>query len=335
MKRDFKTYTILVIEDNSGDFVLIQDHLEETMVSPKIARAKTYKEAVTHLQELNDLIDVILLDLSLPDNQGENLIVDVLTLAPSVPIIALTGFTDIDFSIKSLSLGISDYLLKDELTSMTLYKSIIYNIERFRYKSDLQESERRYSELFHMSPQPMWVFDIDTYQFMDVNNAALKNYGYSNKEFLSMTLKDIRLAEDIPEMKEILAKSSKENDIFFQGIIRHKKKDGTVIQVKVQSNLIAYKGKKARVVLANDITDELNYIKTIEAQNKNFKEIAWLQSHVIRAPLTRIMGLIDLLQNYNDGDINVEEIMGMVVESANELDSIIRDITHKTDQVHI
>jgi hypothetical protein len=47
------------------------------------------------------------------------------------------------------------------------------------------------------------------------------------------------------------------------------------------------------------------------------------------------MGLIDLLQNYNDGDLNVEEIMGMVVTSANELDSIIRDITQKTDQVHI
>jgi len=335
MKRDFKSYTILVIEDNSGDFVLIQDYLEESMVSPLILCAKTYKEAVTYIHESDNNFDVILLDLSLPDNQGEKLIVDVLTLAPSVPVIALTGFADIDFGIKSLSLGISDYLLKDELTSMTLYKSVIYNIERFRFKSDLQESERRYSELFHMSPQPMWVFDIDTYQFMDVNNAALKNYGYTNQEFLSMTLKDIRPQEDLPDLAEFLAMSSTEIDSFFEGIKRHIKKNGTIIQVKVQSNLIAYKGKKARVVLANDITDELKYIKTIEAQNTNFKEIAWLQSHVIRAPLTRIMGLIDLLQNYNDSDLKVEEIMGMVVDSANELDSIIRDITLKTAQVHI
>jgi len=334
MKRDFRTYSTLVIEDNSGDFVLIQDYLEEAMVSPVIVRAKTYREAVTHITESKYDFDVILLDLSLPDNQGEKLIVDVLALTPSVPVIALTGFADIDFSIKSLSLGISDYLLKDDLTSMSLYKSVIYNIERFRYKSDLQESERRYSELFHMSPQPMWVFDIGTYEFMDVNKAALINYGYSNSEFLAMTIKDIRPEEDLPPIEDILEMSANENESMFKGIKRHKKKDGTIIQVQVQSNVIMYKGKKARVVLANDITDELNYIKTIEAQNKSFKEIAWLQSHVIRAPLTRIMGLIDLLKNYNDGDLDINEILVMIDDSATQLDTIIHDITQKTSQVH-
>jgi PAS domain-containing protein len=62
-------------------------------------------------------------------------------------------------------------------------------------------SEKKYSELFHLSPMPMLVFDLDSLQFLDVNEATIQYYGYSRKEFLNMTLRDINLAEDIAEME--------------------------------------------------------------------------------------------------------------------------------------
>src|SRR6202000_1221748 len=95
--------------------------------------------------------DVILLDLPLPDKTGLPLINEVVTLSPGIPVIVLTGYTDIAFSVKSLALGIADYLLKDELTTMMLYKSIIYSTERKKVMLALEESEKKYGDLFHLS----------------------------------------------------------------------------------------------------------------------------------------------------------------------------------------
>jgi len=69
------------------------------------------------------------------------------------------------------------------LNSHVLYKSITYAIERRKVISELEESKRRYSNLFHLSPQPMWLYDTETYEFLQVNVAAIEHYGYSEDEF--------------------------------------------------------------------------------------------------------------------------------------------------------
>src|SRR5690606_34852793 len=113
---------------------------------------------------------------------------EVMALAKSTPVIVLTGYSDIDFGIKSLSMGISDYLLKEELSATSLYKSIMYSIERKEIYRTLKESEKRYKDLFHLSPEPMWLYDVETLKFLDINNAAIKHYGFSREEFLNMTI---------------------------------------------------------------------------------------------------------------------------------------------------
>ena len=128
----------------------------------------------------------------------------MLRVASLCPIIILTGYADIDFSIKSISQGILDYLLKDDLNATTLYKSIIYAIERKKTISELKESEKRYSDLFHLSPQPMWVLDPETFRFVQVNKATIELYGYSEEEFLNMTLMDIKQEEDISKTKRLI-----------------------------------------------------------------------------------------------------------------------------------
>lgn len=324
---DSKDYRILIIEDNAGDYVLVEDFLFEQIAAPVITHAKTYKEASEIL--IHDCtFDVVLLDLSLPDRTGESLIKEILACSSNIPIIVLTGYADFDFGVKSLALGVSDYILKDELTAISLYKSIIYSSERKKATRDLLESEKRYSDLFHLSPLPMWVADLNTLEFLDVNIATLKHYGYTSKEFLSLTLKDIRPAEEVPTLLKVLAEGRKNPDQPVSSLAIHKKSNGEIINVELQIASILYKGRAASIVIATDITERLNYIKAIEDQNERLKEISWIQSHIIRAPLSRIMGLVPLISD-NEDSADREEMLSYLMLSANELDEVIKGITEK------
>ncbi|MFI5138810.1 MAG: PAS domain S-box protein, partial [Sphingobacteriales bacterium] len=196
--------------------------------------------------------------------------------------------------------------------------------------AELVESEKKYSELFHLSPQPMWVFELNTLNFLDVNEAAIKHYGYSREEFLSMTIKDIKLSEDIPEMEIMIENHKTDASIHSLGINRHVKKNGEVINVDLQSNFIEYKGKKAKVIIASDITERLKYVTAIESQNEKLREISWIQSHIVRAPLARIIGLLPLVKDLKEHTEEREKMFEYLTISANELDDIIRDITDKT-----
>jgi signal transduction histidine kinase len=136
-------YTIFVIEDNPGDFALVEEFILEQIETPSIVHALNYKAASEILAAQFRPFDVILLDLSLPDKTGMPLIREIVEICGGAPVIVLTGYADFAFGVKSLSLGVSDYILKDELTPFMLYKSILYNIERKKIISDLEVSEKR------------------------------------------------------------------------------------------------------------------------------------------------------------------------------------------------
>jgi len=138
-----KVHNILVIEDNTGDFVLVEEFLLEQFEEINLLHAKNYKEAFEILLEKCVQLDVVLLDLSLPDKNGVSLIDEIVKICKNTPVIVLTGYTDFAFGIKSLSLGVSDYLLKEELTPLSLYKSIIYSSERKKIVAALETSEKR------------------------------------------------------------------------------------------------------------------------------------------------------------------------------------------------
>lgn len=114
--------------------------------------------------------------------------------------------------------------------------------------------------LFQAQPQPMWVYDIETLFFLAVNRAAITKYGYTEQEFLSMTIKDITPAEDLPALRENSAYSNKE---FEQpGVMRHKKKDGSIIFVEISSPIIDVHGRKVKLVTAMDITERITAEQT-------------------------------------------------------------------------
>ena len=133
----------------------------------------------------------------------------------------------------------------------------------------LKESERRYRMLFADSPLPMWVFDLETFQFLAVNDAAVRLYGYSLEEFLSMTIKDIRPPEDLPLLLEDIAKARKGEATI--GIWRHRKKDGTIIDVEVTANDLVFDERRARLVLANDVTERRRAQKVLQEAEERYR----------------------------------------------------------------
>lgn len=256
IEKDHQKYKILIVEDNPGDTLLIADYLEEAIVQPEIHTAIDFKSAGKFLQTFRDDLHIILLDLTLADLKGERLIAEMLPLAGNTPIIILTGYSDLDFAKKTLAIGASDYLLKDQLSATTLYKSIIYSIERNDYLLQIKESEKNYSDLFQLSPLPMWVYDLESLKFMGVNDAAVRHYGYSKSEFLDMTIKDIRPSSEWGHLESVLQESKHRDTYFFEGEFIHRKKDGGEIIVNIRSNIIQLRGRKAEIVLANDVTEK-------------------------------------------------------------------------------
>lgn len=206
----------------------------------------------------------------------------------------------------------------------------IDNTERKHAEDELKASNKRYRELFHLSPQPMWVYELDTLRFLDVNEAAIRHYGYSKKEFLTMTLSEIRSNEEVPSLMDAVERMKSESGMIHHGIFKHKKKNGDGIYVDMRSNVIAYNDKITHLALATDITERIHYVNAIEEQNKRFKAIAWMQSHVLRAPVARIMSLVDLINNHQNTEPENMELLNYILKSAHELDRIVKDISKQT-----
>jgi diguanylate cyclase (GGDEF)-like protein/PAS domain S-box-containing protein len=109
-----------------------------------------------------------------------------------------------------------------------------------------------YRLLFAAHPHPMWVHDPETLRILQVNDAAVAHYGYSREEFVNMTLKDLRPTEDVGA---ILRENSTANSTKLTGPWRHRRKDGSYIQVDLASNVIDFQGRKCNFVLVQDVTD--------------------------------------------------------------------------------
>jgi len=126
--------------------------------------------------------------------------------------------------------------------------------------------------LFELSPVPMWVFEVATLRFLDVNVAATTTYGYSKDEFLSMGINDIRPVEYAPLVEDIVRSNSK-TGIFFKDVFRHLTKQGELMFVQITSNAIQYHDTEARLVLAINVTENFRAQQMLIENERRFKAL--------------------------------------------------------------
>ncbi|MBP8067130.1 MAG: PAS domain-containing protein, partial [Pedobacter sp.] len=128
-----------------------------------------------------------------------------------------------------------------------------------------------FDDLFEFAPQPMWVFDLESLCFLDVNLAAVEKYGFSKQEFLTMKITDIRPKEDEEWVTQFVI--DHKNKGFFKQAFTHLKKNREEIFVEIQSNEVRYNNRDARVVLATDITEKLKAEHALLMSEQRFKAL--------------------------------------------------------------
>jgi PAS domain S-box-containing protein len=137
-----------------------------------------------------------------------------------------------------------------------------------RLVDKIDPHEGRYRMLFERSPLPMWVVDMGTLQFLAVNEAALRLYEYTRDEFLAMNAADIRPPEDQAAFRDFLRR---EAGAVHYGVFRQRKKTGEPIDIEGVGHLVAWRGRPARLVQINDITERLRTQQTLESLNRELE----------------------------------------------------------------
>lgn len=126
-------------------------------------------------------------------------------------------------------------------------------LERRRVEDALRKKEEMFRLLFSHNPLPTWVIDRETQRFLEVNEAAIRVYGYSQEEFKNMSILDFRADEEknrVPSQWR-----DKGNDELHRRNWKHRKKDGKTIEVETTIHELEYSGKRVRLIVAQDVSE--------------------------------------------------------------------------------
>jgi two-component system cell cycle sensor histidine kinase/response regulator CckA len=266
LKSGSATLAVLLLEDNPVDAELAIRKLKSAGFQIAVDGAKNAQEFQVRAQQKQ--YDIIVGDYRIPGWTGLEAVKWLRSSGITTPFVLVTGTLGDELAIECLKSGVDDYVLKDNLERLPVAVRRALAEQALREERDLAEKELRKSEeqyrmLFQANPLPMWVFDIETLRFLAVNDAALHHYGYTLSEFLSMTLNDIRPPEELPRFLHDIQVDQKQgfHDSYAEPW-KHRKKDGTVIDVEISAHPIQFSAVAAQLVMVNDVTER----KKLEAQ---------------------------------------------------------------------
>lgn len=228
-------------------------------------------------RELRDFApDIILSDFAMPNFDGMRALAIARELSPDTPFIFVSGMLGEENAIRALQEGAVDYVLKGNLLRLpAAVERAIAEVDRRAAQEDLerelQESEERHRNLFQSNPHSMWIFDLETLRFLDVNQAAIVKYGYTHDEFLAMTIMEIRSPEEVSRLMERL--SGQRTGLNAAGIWQHRTKSGQLLTAEIASHDIVVKGRPAKLVVAYDVTERQNAARKLEESELRFRQL--------------------------------------------------------------
>jgi PAS domain S-box-containing protein len=267
--------------------------------------------------------DLIISDVTMPEVDGIELcrlirLDEELGTRPILLVSALR--TDTASVVEGLKAGADEYLeIPFDTTRLIALAARL--IQRGKLEEALRDSEERYHLLFDCTPQPIWVYDEETHFFLAVNQAAILTYGYSQEEFLSLTIKDIRSIEEVPAL--LIKTAAGIDGPVLTSPWRHKKKDGGIIYVEITSHPLLFGGRKARLGIATDVTDRKHLDEEQKRMHASIQQsaIEWRQTFNAMDFPVLIVDLTGRIRRVNKAAQEIagadkEEIIGQEIAAA-------------------
>ena len=258
---------VLLIEDDPGD----ADYLHELLADvPPPGFALVVAECLaTGLARLAaGGVDVVLLDLSLPDSQGLATFTTLHTQAPDMPVVILTGLDDEALATHAVQAGAQDYLPKGRLDSLVLVRALRYAIERKRAAQALRRSEERFAKAFQASPDAIAITQMADGRFVDVNASFLRLMGYQYDEVIGRT--DITLNRWVdPQERLRLVQLVRAHGAVHDVEAQLRTKTGAVREVSLSIERIDLEAVPCMLTIVRDMTER----KQLEAQLRQAQKL--------------------------------------------------------------
>jgi PAS domain S-box-containing protein len=257
------------------------EEVEQQLRELRNAGFKVAHEVAGNLKDfrerlLHETFDAVLSSYNLSSGTALDAFEDMRRLGVGIPFLLVSETLGEEVAVDCIKHGIHDYVARRRLSRLPVA------LERALQEKQLREEQTRASEalrgaeggfrlLFADNPLPMWIYDRETYAFLQVNDAAVEHYGYSRAEFLQMRLTDIRPAEDIPELLKWMAEHPE--PAAHTGPWRHRLKDGRLIQVEVSQHRLPFAGHDAALVVVVDTTEKLRAAERLAASENRLRAI--------------------------------------------------------------
>ena len=281
---------------------------------------------------------LVLLDVKLPDISGHEVCRRLKADDPATPILQISAsLVSGQDKVRGLESGADAYLVKPVEPEELI--ATINALLRLREAEEARrETEHRYELLFESSTLPTWLCDLESFKFLAVNQAAVRQYGYSREEFLAMSFRDIQPVEDVPAVEEYISRMPDAAPNASEW--RHRKKDGTIIDVEVIWQELLYRRQRAALVVANDISGrkraeeereqllgkEQKAREAAEAANRAKDEFLATVSHELRAPLNAMLGWAQILRSTRVDDKTLAHAIEIIERSARTQSRLIEDL---------
>lgn len=274
---------VLLVEDNPTDVLLLREALAEVpLVHFELSDVAQLAEVKPYLSQ--EKVDVILLDLGLPDSQGLDTLVKLRQQAPQIPIVVLTGLDDEELGLRALQAGAQDYLVKGQVEGTGLARSIRYAIERQRSEEALRESAEHFRATFdqafvgmaHVAPDGCW---------LRVNQKLCDIVGYNPAELLQRTFMDITYPDDLAPDLELMQRALAGELQTYSLEKRYLHKDGRIIWINLTTSVVRNPAGQAQyfISIIQDITDRRQAQAEIQQRNR---ELALLNQVIAASTLS-------------------------------------------------
>jgi PAS domain S-box-containing protein len=350
---------ILLVEDESVLAMLEVKQIEG--MGYDVIHASNGQKAVEIMREPECGVDLILMDIDLGNGmEGTDAAREILRFM-NAPIVFLVSRTDKEIAKKTEGINAYGFVVKD-FGFTALEASIKSALAVFdevnktkEIKNNDSEDDKVYRYMFDENPQPMFIYDLDTLEILQTNDAAINHYGYSRREILQMKVTDFRPPEDVPHFIKHVRNFTKATSQM--GEWRHMKKNGEIMIVEITANFVKYKGRNARYVLINDITERRKAADDLrESEEKyrllaeNIKDVIWtvdiesLRFTYISPSVERMFGYApdEIIGNPVEDIIapeHIELILNLIKEkladfSGNENAGFSESITQEFQQRH-